>query len=242
MNEFKRAAELLVQALEVCNEAADRLHLVVCLCDVAYQQGDYEAVMQYNTSMMKLSLQTGICTEDELRAMLLSGKALFYSGDHRSGLERCGEVLTVLRKFLGKDSSIEAETLLTTGILYHTDGQHKHATACLHEQLPIARSRGDRAAQVEGHFNLACVYRDLLEDKQVISHCTQTLDVLETLWCEVETDERRLWYAAKFTGPSRMLVDTLSRVGDVEEALEHAERGRSRALDLLLSRQRLHQS
>lgn len=243
--EVAPAAERLRQALEVCHEEDDRRHLIVALSDIMYKMGDLNAVVELSTSLMELTLasssRTGCFSTEDVKALLLCAKALFSNGDRELGLERCEQLLALLRLLPGaKSSSSEAEVLLTLGILYHTDGQHERALSCLQAQLAIAAARNDARAKCDGHYNLACVCRSMHKDEQLISHCTQLLDILESLWLEVETDKSRLAYVTQFSAPSRMLVDALCRTGDVEQALEQTERGRSRALDLLLLRQRLH--
>ena len=245
VGDIRGAANKLRQALEVCTDESDRRHLLMALCDLAYKSGDFSETVQLSTQVMELSMKDSLSPEDMFSTdhaivMMLCAKALFYDGQRREGLERCEQLLMMLHTLPGwRGSSTEAETLLALGILHHLDGQQERAASYVSAQLAIAEARGNAQSKAEGYFNLACICRKLGQHKQVIDHCTRVLDIGERLWRGVVTDQSRLEYVAKLAPSSRMLVDALSRTGDVEKALEQAERGRSRALDLLLLRQRL---
>lgn len=243
VGETEAAVDRLRQALNLCSEASDRVQLLRALCESLYQLRDYNSVVELSTEVMELSLQNaslGATFEDEdVKVLLLCAKAFFYDGSREDGLARCEQMLAILRMVPGgRGSKRESEVLLTLGIMCHQDKQHERAATYLRAQLANANRRGDKGAQAEGHFHLACVQRIVENEQEVISHCRQALDIIEALWSGVTTDEHRLEYVTKFSAPSRMLVGALSREGNVKQALEEAERGRSRALDVLLLRQR----
>jgi len=248
---YKLAADLLRQALEISNATNDRLELLICLCDVTFHQAEDDTrvlpdVVQFGTQMMELQMQHGMgqCSlatlEGTLSSNVLCGRALFWVGDREEGLSRCEEVLQVAGTT--HLTSAEADARLAIGNMCASNGQHERAKASFEARLATLRARGDEdaeAATVECLTLLASSCRSLLQHEQVIRHCTQALALLQQYLRETTLDERRLGLAALSAKPSRMLVEALFRTGQEEASLEQAERGRARALDLMMVRQRM---
>ena len=246
---YKLAADLLRQALEVSDEATDRLELLVCLCDVTFHLAEYDDVVRLGEEVMQLHLELGFgrftpaSNEAALSSNVLCGRAQFWDGDREEGLQRCEEVRGIAR--MTGMTNAEADALLAIGTMCASDGQHERAKASFEALLDIIRARSDEeaeAAEVECLSLLASSCRSLYQHDQVIGYCTQALDLLQGHLQEMTLDERRLGLAALSAKPSRMLVDALFCAGQEEASLEQAERASARALDLMLVRQRLNES
>ena len=213
------------------------------LCNVCNSRGQYHAVVDFAEQAMKLSEEIGgAALRDVNRANALSllGSAHFSLGQRELGIQRATEALSLSETINGRQNV--ASQKMTLGIMYSKNGQHEHAKACFESLLNIAKDRGTLLEEGHSLTNLACVYQDLRMHPQAVIYAGLALTRLETLWNELQTDDRRLTFGDVFVSASRMFVNSLAHAQGAEKALEAAERGRSRSLEMLLVEQRLKAS
>ena len=114
-----------------------------------------------------------------------------------------------------------------------------HALELHEEALRIHRLVGDRRSEGKSLGHLGSVAYQKGEYEQAAMHFTSSLAVFDALWASLTSDENRLTFGDTFHAVARDLQRTYLGMGQPENALLQAERARSRALEILLVRQRV---
>ena len=132
----------------------------------------------------------------------------------------------------------EASSRANLGDVYNSLGQYERAIEFYEQSLAIHQEIGNPSGKASSLQGLGIAYNSLGQYPKATEALFTSLEIYESLRYEELPDEEKIaFYDAQFR-PYRILQRSLIAQGEIEQALEISERGRTRAFVSLLAQKR----
>ena len=251
LGQSERAIDTHMQALEICNALGDKQQVcdtLIFLSNALGRWKSHDTVIDFCCRALAIAREIG-AHDSASRALSFLADAHRQLGEYALATTECTQALALHRSSRppeGSDREGQALHLGTTlhlsttlGRILIEQGNSQQARECFKEAHQIASELGDRHSVSGNLLDLALAAQALGDHAHAIEYGAEALDVYDTLWAELKTDERRITFGDTFTCAVRFLQSACWQFGRRDSALEQAERSRSRAFELLLAQQRI---
>jgi Uncharacterized protein conserved in bacteria len=235
IGQYENALECAQEAVELCEYENDAKSFPFCLNNQACLLMDIEDRESARDTLLAALESTYETKELRIRALILNNLAMCSLGK-AEGTDEVEEVKGFLDQALDIARQIgslklEALTFNNLGIFYQVSGKPDEARESYLKALSLFKKIGDRPDEAVTLVNLGQLFHDYLHDSETTSKlCKEAIDIIETIRGGLKKEIHRISYAEKETDPYALMIDCLFSSELHGEALEYAERAKSRAL------------
>lgn len=242
MGQYEKSLDYTEQAVELSTRSGDQKTLPIALCNLAIQ---YFELADYDHAQESLEKALEIARQEKnlLQETLVLNNLAICHLRNPSSCDGVDLATVYLENALAMSREIGSRSLLALtlgnlGIIHQLAGKVKAAEKALRESAKIYRQIGARACEARALHQLGNHLQEYAGDLEEACRAYQkAIDLVEKIRGGLRRETHRIGYADTAVEPYQMMVETLLRLGKVEEALAYVERAKSRALLEFLSRQ-----
>jgi len=179
--EYKRAIQILQQALTIAREVKDEKIEAITLVALGFNYdklGEKQKALDFYNQALPLSRAVG---DRSGEATTLNNIGLVYSdlGEKQKALDFYNQALPLSRAV--GDRSGEATTLNNIGLVYSDLGEKQKALDFYNKALPLSRAVGDRTGEARTLNNIGLVYDALGEKQKALDFYNKALPLIRAV-------------------------------------------------------------
>jgi tetratricopeptide (TPR) repeat protein/CHAT domain-containing protein len=227
--QYERALDGYREALTIHQELGTPKLEAVALSNIAgvYGEfGEYEEALDYLEQALTIQHELGDLVGE---AVILNNIGAVHREQEQypQALEAFEQARTVFQE-AGYHAGV-ATTLNNAAMTYGVQGEYQEALEGLQQASSIRQQIGDRPGEAEALSNIAFVYESQGDHSQAIAYYRQSIEAIESIQGQIGAEELKASFAGEQTGIYEHLINLFWEDGDLEAALEYAERARARA-------------
>ena len=238
LGQYERALDFQQQSLAIKREIGDpsgEASSLNSLGNVYSSLGQYERAIDFY--QLALAIRQEIDDRNG-KTSSLQGLGIAYRnlGQYERALNVYEQSLALFQE-IGNPNG-EASSRANLGDVYNSLGQYERAIEFYEQSLAIHQEIGNPSGKASSLQGLGIAYNSLGQYPKATEALFTSLEIYESLRYEELPDEEKIaFYDAQFR-PYRILQRSLIAQGEIEQALEISERGRTRAFVSLLAQKR----
>lgn len=244
LGEYKQAIDYFTQSLIIkrqINERNGERKALIGLGNTYNSLRNYKKAIDYYTQSLTISHQIGDRNAEE-NALNNLGSADNSLGEYKKAIDDYRQSLAIARQI--GDRNGEGTSLNNLGNVYKSTGKYKKAISYYLQSLSIAYQIGDRYVEGTTLNNLGAVLLSSGNAQQAEVNLEKAIQIWESLRADLrDLDALKISLFDTQANTYSLLQEALVKQHLTSQALEVAERGRTRALvELLIQRQKLSAS
>ncbi|WP_366838582.1 DUF2225 domain-containing protein [Nostoc sp. LPT] len=208
----KEALESYNQALSLHRKQNDNRSEIATLWGIAKthrSRKDYDKA--FDTANQALALSQQYEYSFNITASLgIIGSIYFAKNDYQNALNSYKNILVDYRKAGLRIK--EAETLNTMSIAYEFQKQHQQAISTLNDELKLRQDLKDRTGEAQALYQIAVNQRNLGKLEAALSNIQTTINIVESIRGNVQSDELRTSYFATVQSYYKFYIDLLMQL------------------------------
>jgi len=243
LGDYRKAIDFCQQSLAIAREIGYRQGEAKSLGNlgIAYDAlGDFHKAIDFHQQSLAIDREIGD-RQGETNSLGNLGTAYHSLGDFRKAIDFHQQSLAIAREIGYRQG--EAKSLGGLGNSYFSLGDFHKAIDFQQQQLIIAREIGYRQGEATALNNLGAAFLHNNQLSKASRTLRQSLQLIETLWQELGPNHP---HKLSFLEQELYIYSNLQAVlvlqDQLHQALEIAERGRTRALTEQMARTLQHQS
>ena len=243
LGDYHNAIDFYQQYLTIAREIGDRRGEAKSLSNLGntyHSLGDYSNAIDFHQQSLVIAREIGD-RQGEAASLNNLGSAYGSLGNTRNAIDFYQQSLAIAREI--GDRQGEANSLGNLGSAYFPLGDTRNAIDFYQQSLAIAREIGDRQGEAASLNNLGLAFLGNNQLPQASRALYQSLQLIESLWQEIGPNHpHKLSFFEKESNTYRNLQRVLVLQDQHQQALEIAERGRTRTLAEQMARSLQRQS
>jgi tetratricopeptide (TPR) repeat protein len=227
--QYRQALDYNEQGLAIQREVGDRAGEAQTLTSISFiyiMQEQYAQALDYLTPAVDIRREVGD-RMGEAQTLHSIGVVYYSQGQYLQALDIYTQVLVIQREV--GDRAGEAQTLNNIGALYIALFQYTQALDYYTQALAFSREIGDRMMEIATSDNRGSAYEYLGQPGNAVADYQASVDIIEATLNDAALDQAITSMAAQPENsyPYQRLAVLLVQQGDLEGALNYAERGQA---------------
>ncbi|MEH2389119.1 MAG: tetratricopeptide repeat protein [Nostoc sp.] len=237
-NKYEEGLQYYDQALSLLSKDNDKSEILIRhgMARTHNFLKNYTKALEFANRALKLSQQNSFQEEVSLNILASVYRA---KGEYQKSLDISKKILAYSRQ-VGLRIR-EALILSDMSITYQRQKNYNQAINTLNEELELRRELKDSTGEAEALYNIAINQRHLGKLEAALSNIQTTINIVESIRGNVQSDELRTSYFATVQNYYKLYIDLLMQLHEKDPskkynalALHISERSRARVLVELL--------
>ncbi|WP_292774809.1 tetratricopeptide repeat protein [Nostoc sp. NMS9] len=209
---YNEAFKYYNQALSLYQRQKDHQLEIATLWGIAKTHRslkDYDKAFDAANQALVLSQQYQYSFE-QTASLGIIGSVYFAKGDYQNALNSYKNILVDYRK-VGLRIK-EAETLNTMSMAYEFQKKYQQSINRLNEELKLRRELKDKTGEAQALYQIAINQRNLGKLETALSNIQTTINIVESIRGNVQSDELRISYFATVQNYYKFYIDLLMQL------------------------------
>ncbi|MBD2412854.1 hypothetical protein FACHB389_05845 [Nostoc calcicola FACHB-389] len=198
------------QALSLLNKESYQSEILTLqgMVRTYYSLKNYPKALETAEKALALSKDKG--KYEETRSLSVLSNVYFSKGDYKQALENYQKVLESFQQ-LGLLPE-KADALSDIGMTYTLSKQYQQAIDTFNEELKLRRILIDKTGEAQALYNIAINQRNLGKLEAALSNIQTTINIVENIRGNVQSDELRTSYFATVQNYYKFYIDLLMQL------------------------------